>query len=265
MTAMRALIALLLTVCLASTAGAEGRPGRLTYTAYVAGLRVFELEVGLDVSRDRYRVDLDYRTAGVFGALFSGELRSVSQGRFVADRAVPLHLSVEGKWRGKQRASDIDWVDGAPVIHVLEPPNEEERESVPAALQANTVDSIASVITLLRQLQDGAGCTGSARVYDGRRLSVISASNAGEETLEASGRSGFRGIATRCDFEGKLLAGFMLDDDRTRAARPQIGSAWLATLLPNAPPVPVRLVFETRWFGHVTMYLTSATPGPTPG
>jgi hypothetical protein len=97
-------------------------------------------------------------------------------------------------------------------------------------------------------------------VFDGRRLSEIAATDAGQEMLEPTRRSSFSGPATRCDFEGRLLAGFMLDDDRARAARPQTGSAWMARLLPNAPPLPVRMTFQTRWLGHVTMYLTSVTP-----
>ncbi len=265
MTIMRLLMAfsVLLSLVVPAFGGAlaEGRPGRLTYAAYVAGLRVFELEVALDVARDRYRVDLAYRTAGVLGAVVSGGLRSVSQGRFVAGQVAPSHLSVDGEWRGKPRRTEIDYIDAIPVVRVLEPPSEEEREVVPAALQRGTVDSVGSVLALLRQLEDGRGCDGARRVFDGRRLSEIAATGAGQEVLEPTGRSSFSGPTTRCDFQGRLLAGFMLADDRARAARPQSGSAWMARVLPNAPPLPVRMVFDARWLGHVTMYLTSVTPG----
>ena len=50
------------------------------------------------------------------------------------------------------------------------------------------------------------------------------------------------------------------------AGRPVIerssGSAWMAPVLPGAPSLPVRIAFQTRWFGWATMYLTGATDRP---
>jgi len=42
------------------------------------------------------------------------------------------------------------------------------------------------------------------------------------------------------------------------------GSAWLAPFLPGTPALPVRISFQTRWFGVATMYLTSAAPAGEP-
>jgi hypothetical protein len=33
-------------------------------------------------------------------------------------------------------------------------------------------------------------------------------------------------------------------------------------MVPGAPPVPVKVIFENRILGHVTLYLTSVTGGP---
>jgi hypothetical protein len=58
-----------------------------------------------------------------------------------------------------------------------------------------------------------------------------------------------------------MLAGFKFDDDRGRDSKPMHGSAWLAPVVAGGPPLPVRMVFETRWFGDATMYMTAVGPG----
>jgi hypothetical protein len=109
---------------------------------------------------------------------------------------------------------------------------------------------------LVRLIGQTGRCESRMRLFDGRRLSDVEARTVGIETLEPTSRSTFHGPALRCDFEGRLLAGFPSDEDRTRAAQPRGGSAWFAQLSPDGPPLPVRITFETRFFGHATMYLT---------
>jgi hypothetical protein len=52
-----------------------------------------------------------------------------------------------------------------------------------------------------------------------------------------------------------------LNDDHSRENKPLHGSAWLAQVVAGVPPLPVRMAFETRWFGDATMYLTGTGPG----
>ena len=78
---------------------------------------------------------------------------------------------------------------------------------------------------------------------------------AGTDFLAPSGMTSFSGNALHCDFEGRQLGGFMLDEDRERLQRPQRGSAWFAAIAPGEQKIPVRISFHTRWFGDATMYL----------
>jgi hypothetical protein len=57
-----------------------------------------------------------------------------------------------------------------------------------------------------------------------------------------------------------MLAGFVLDRPHATPGRPRHGSAWFARVQPDGPVLPVRISFETDWFGDVTMVLTAATP-----
>jgi hypothetical protein len=89
----------------------------------------------------------------------------------------------------------------------------------------------------------------------------IEAHTAGEEQLAPSSRSVFQGNALRCDFSGRMLAGFKFDGDRVRDGKTMHGSAWLAAAVPGGPLLPVRMAFETRWFGDAVMYLTEIGQG----
>lgn len=267
MRAMRILLALalLLIPCLAAAEGPGGGPVQLGFAGRVAGLRVFTVDALVEQSEAAYRVELAYRTVGLVGALFSADLHSRAQGQFDQFRPMPQRFLNWGHWQGKPRQTLIDYPGGEPVVVTLVPPNDDEREPVPPAMQVGTVDSLSAIAMLTRQFAATGRCDGSLRVFDGRRLSQIASRTVGEEALEADRGSLFAGQAMRCDFEGRQLAGFWLNDDREKATRPQNGSAWLARLTPGAAPVPVRMRFEVRLLGQATMYLTDVVAAPTAG
>jgi hypothetical protein len=99
------------------------------------------------------------------------------------------------------------------------------------------------------------------RTFDGRRAAETPASTAGGEVLEPTNRSSFVGKALRCDFAGRLLSGLKFGNDHDEDAKTMHGVAWLAPAISSGPPIPVKMTFETRWFGDATMYLIGVRPG----
>ena len=258
------LIILLITAGLFRPASAHAQPAaelHAAYEVYAVSVPVAALQTGFAFGPTSYRISLAFHTTGLIGALFSGHQTSTVVGRWEGDRPQPLRFTGDGVWRGQARQIVIDYQGGQPMIRSLIPPNEEEREPVPPELQANSVDTLSAVAMLMRRVAQTGRCEADARTFDGRRAVEIAARTVGPERLEPSARSTFTGQALRCDFEGTLLAGFLRDADQAAARRPQRGSAWLAPVVPGGPPVPVRISFETRWFGPATMYLTAAGPG----
>jgi hypothetical protein len=231
-----------------------------SYATYAAGIQIASVETGLGFGPHSYQMDLGFRTDGVVGVLFSGHQMDRVTGVFSGRQSVPHHFLGEGVWRGVDRRTEIDYQQGRPLIRQLLPPNEAEREPVPEPLQANAMDPLSALVQLIRVAADTGGCEISIRTFDGKRAVAIEAHTVGEEVLEPTARSSFAGKALRCDFSGRLLAGFKFDDDRARDGKPMHGSAWLAPVLSGGPPMPVRMAFETRWFGDATMYLTSIAP-----
>ncbi len=231
------------------------------YEAYAAGLEVIDMDASLDVAPERYRMRLDYRTVGAFNLVMRSHQETTVEGRFMGARPMPERFYSAGTLRGGPRVTQIDYQAGLPVIRQLVPPNETEREAVPTAQQAETVDTLSAVAELIHQVNTTGRCEGRATTFDGRRLSTLEARTSGEQVLEPTGRSSFSGPALRCDFVGRQLAGFLLDEDRERLQRPQAGSAWFAAVTPGGPKIPVRIVFKTRWFGDATMYLATKPKG----
>lgn len=225
------------------------------YDAYAAGVNVIEMDARFEVGADRYRVELDSRTVGAFGLLMRNTSKTVVEGRFVGARPVPDRFFSTGTLRGGPRVTQIDYVGGKPTVRQLVPPNDAEREPVPPAQQADTVDTLSAAAELLHQVNTTGRCEGRATTFDGRRLSVLEARTSGEQVLEPTGRSSFAGKALRCEFVGRQLGGFMLNEDRERLSQPQAGTAWFAAVVPGGPMIPVRIAFKTRWFGEATMYL----------
>jgi hypothetical protein len=257
------------TLVLAALAAAPVRAAdsgdvHVAYDTYAIGLPVATMQAGFGLGPSSYQVQITYQTTGIFGLFYPAQQANSATGTWDADQPVPLAFVGDGMWRGVHRVTLIDYQRGLPLIRDLQPPNETERQPVPPELLANTVDSLSALAGLLHNVDATARCDTTVHTYDGRRLTEVTAHTTGIETLEPTDRSMFSGPALRCDFEGRVLAGFLLGDSDEARGRLLHGSAWLAKVVPGGVPLPVRIVFETRWFGVATMYLTKAGAGPLP-
>ena len=228
----------------------------LSYEAYAAGLNVLNIDAALDVTQINYHVQVTTKTAGFFGLIVHGDLETTVAGLKTAAGVAPARTYAYGTFRGEPRRTQIDYVAGQPRIVILEPALDQERDPVPPEMQRDTIDTESAVVQLIYHVAATGRCESSARIFDGRRLSEVQAVTAGVENLAPEKGSAFSGPALRCNFEGRQLAGFVHDVDEATLKRVQHGSAWLAPLRPGAMPFPVKMQFNTRFFGDATMYLT---------
>ena len=237
----------------------SGAPPTLhvSYSGYSHGFNVIDLDAALTMSPARYRLETNFTLAGVLGALFHADGRTVVNGHFTGGRAEPDDLFSTGHFRGDPRVTQMVWRAGVPAILQMMPPVETERDVVPPELRVNTIDSLSAMAALIHQVMATGKCEGSDRTFDGRRLSEVSAHTVGQEALEKTSRSAFAGMALRCDFQGKQLAGFRRDADQNELGKPTDGSAWFAQVTAAGPPIPVKVTFTTPQFGDTTMYMTS--------
>ncbi len=233
---------------------------QMTYDTYAASLEVMQMHVFFGLGPWNYRVNLDYHTTGLIGFFYSGRQVNSVRGNWDGGHADPLEFYGDGNWRGVQRRTLIDYDNGQPDVKILVPPQETEREPVPRDMQLHTMDTLSALAQLMRNVEVNHDCKTSARTYDGRRVLEIVATDGGSETLTPTGHSSFSGPALRCDFIGSEIAGFLIGEDNSDNRKPLHGSAWLATVPPYPTPLPVRIEFQTRWFGEARMYLTTIAP-----
>ena len=184
-------------------------------------------------------------------------ITSVASGRFDGDRTVPIGFASSGTSRGANRVTRIAYADGDPRVQELTPADH-DRDPVPAAAADHSIDGLSAMVELIRTVQCTGGCDGSTRIFDGARLSSLTARTVGPQPMPSDGDATFKGTALRCDLVGLQLAGFLHDGDETLMHRPQLGTAWLQRVLPDAPPLPVRVTFSHPHLGSLTVLLTSA-------
>ena len=230
------------------------------YTGYSHGFTVLKLAGTISLAQDRYAAHVTFHTAGMAAWMARVDNDSQVQGVFQGGQAAPSLFEGTGNLRGTRRATRIAYQDGNPVIQVLSPPVEHERSVVPPAQTQHTIDTLSAVAMLIHAVAQTGACEGSVTTFDGRRLATQTVHTTGQEVLPHTGRSMFQGQALRCDFDGRQLGGFVNDENEDTLRKPRHGTAWLAAVLPGAPPVPVRVVFDNKLLGQVTLYLTSAKP-----
>ncbi|MBP0446519.1 DUF3108 domain-containing protein [Roseomonas sp. SSH11] len=252
--------ALLAAALLASAAlPARAETISATYTVHAAGMTVMEINATLDVSESGYVVEFRSRMRGLLSAFASGQTTTRVEGVWDGATARPRRYVSEGVWRGEPRRTVLEWQGRQPVVRAMVPANQDEREPVPDALQRNTIDSLSAIAQLVRQVRREGHCNGAARIYDGRRLSELAARTQGRDQFPPA-RGEWSGIAMKCAFEGRFLAGHRKGEDVEAARRPQAGTAWLAEVVPGRPPIPVRIDHDSRWLGTLTARLASFGP-----
>ncbi len=233
-----------------------------TYSAYLAGLHVADLEADIALGPNSYQVAVAYHTTGITSVFVHGHQSYTVSGSWAGMLPRPTEFLALGQWHGEQRVVRIDYQQGSPVVRELAPTVDVAREPIPAALEQNTIDTVSALAQLVRKVERIGSCNGSVRTFDGRRVATVQAVTAGDETLQPTGRSLFSGNALRCDFTAQQTAGFKVDDGPDKDRKPLHGSAWLAPLSHDGLALPVRLSFETHGLGTMTMYLTAISNEP---
>ncbi len=231
------------------------------YVGVARGLTVMTLHTEFTLRPDGYTARVGFRTAGMFGFLLHADNVTTVTGRFVGDTVHPISVDSIGSMRGQHRQTRLSYPKGDPVVDSLTPAVDEERAAVPANLTPGTVDNLSAIALLIRVVGGHGRCDGSVASFDGRRAANLSAHTVGRETLATNRRTSFAGAALRCDYVSRQTAGFVKSQAEDDLRKPRLGSIWLAQLAAGAPPVPVRMDFENRLAGQVTLYLTGAHGG----
>jgi hypothetical protein len=229
-----------------------------SYALYVLGLRMADGQAHLAYDQAGYRMEIHVRTTGAAAIFVQGQQNSAVDGAWNALKPDPHIVNSVGTWNGDPHRLVISFASGAPEVTTLLPPDKKKREPIPPAMLHDAVDIQSAIAALVRQVAVTGSCERTARTFDGRRLTAVSAHDAGEDRLAPTERSSFSGLAKRCTFDIRQVSGFEHDEsDREAAAKTRHATAWLARLTSDGPMLPVRIDMEARWVGETQLLLVN--------
>ncbi len=237
-------------------AAAAAEPLRLRYDVYNSGFRVLTFTVNVREETRSYRLDGQFETRGMVDVLMGLSSRVEAEGEIGAGGTVrPRRYASFSHIRGSNRHIVMDYrADGSVAVDAT--PDDEERTPVAPAQIVNTVDALSAAVQISRSLTETGTCERTIPVFDGRRRYDMQISDRGEQMVKPSRYSLFAGPAHACYSKIRRIAGYTLDAPK-RPPRDD-GMFWLTRLIPDGPPVPVRMEFDGNW-GTSVVHLVEVT------
>jgi hypothetical protein len=241
----------------------------LAYEVYVGGIKAASFDVGLGLGPQAYSMQLVGRTLGFLDYMLSWRVGTETAGALAAGASAatarPHEHKLQSKFRGTPRTVEVRYLaDGSIDTRIMPPPEDDDRDPVTAEQQRGTVDPLTASLALSRRLANGESCTWRLPLFDGRRRFDAVMTDAGPADLKPNRYSSFSGPAQVCDLVIKRIAGYSrkTSDWNKREDENRVIRCWYASVVPGAPPMPVRIEAEGA-FGNVVVHLVRA--GATSG
>ncbi|MEQ9487637.1 MAG: DUF3108 domain-containing protein [Alphaproteobacteria bacterium] len=234
----------------------------LVYAVYAGGFHVLDAQAYQVRDGNRYHIGAGARTEGFLSWLFDWEGKASSTGHLDnTTRAVPVRHENWGLYNGSERLTAVDYNGSGTVASVVrEPePNWDKYFALPDDAAVGTIDPLSVVAQVLAFVDSGGNCNGEHSVFDGKRRYELYTTDKGREVIPANDYSIYHGPALKCRIDYKMLGGNRKEvSDVARSARNH--DIWLATVLEDTSPLPVRVQVETS-FGIIVGHLTEVRQG----
>ena len=158
-------------VLLASSGAARAESELATFDFYVSGLHVGNMSLATTKTATAYTSKSRIEAAGLIGVLLTFSYDGQSSGQIAPDGSiVPVRFEARSIAPGKDRTSQIDWKNGAPVNVSVVPPR---KKAPDPSKQAGTLDPISAGFAILRDRPSDDLCDKTLMVFDGSRVSRL--------------------------------------------------------------------------------------------
>jgi hypothetical protein len=241
-----AVAAMLLALAAPLRADPLAGPIELQYDVYGGGFRLLTIGLTVEQGAERYRMSGSFRTRGLADVFLGMVTQVETEGVIVDGVPRPTRFVSNGTSRGRQRHLSIEFLPRQVPLVEIDPPDPEKRTPIPPGQLVGVVDTLTGLLRLSRALAAGGDCARRVPVFDGRRRYDLVLSDLGTGEMKRSGYSFYEGTARVCHIRQERIGGFVLNDSDTKN-RADEGKAWIAAVLPDTLPVPVRIEFDSGW------------------
>lgn len=235
----------------------------LSYSVTGIGLSVLSAEFAIKFARDHYQATSVVKTEGIAGLLMASRWDTRAEGAITATGLRPATYRSDVSTSRGRGAVEVAWEENAFRVSAL-PSNKPDRiAKLREALTIDIPDPLTGVITTAL-FSASKPCTGSQRVFDGRRIYDLTFRLDGG--LETVSGPNYKGPAYRCSVKHTPVAGQPADELADERRRPsphhpmwlapiELGSSGLTVL------IPVKIHLSTDWATTVVDLTASTIDG----
>ena len=240
-------MAMLVLAALAPRASATLPPLTLTYDLFSAGFPVLTLEFRVNETEGTYRVVGLVHSNGIADFFSRYVLRTESEGTVVAGGLHPNVYMSDSHSRIRHRFARLQFRADGNVLTTLAPSDDSSYTPATDQQIKGSVDPLSGILQAGYIVAQQEHCAARIPIFDGRRRYDLVFTDEGIEHIPRSDDYAYAGDARRCAINMIKIAGLTTDSDSSYGENADRAIVWLATLHPDAPPLPVQLEFTGSW------------------
>jgi hypothetical protein len=244
-------------------ARAEGsRLVRLGYYGYLGNIQVGQIDLMIEMARGRrpardYNIAANLTLSGAYAQLLPFRWQGEARGGAGKQGVQPASYQSRMDLLGNHETMALAYRPDGGVEVQSNPPTVESRIARERGLGQGTVDPLSAAVAVVDTLLRTGRCEATVPVFDGARRYDLSFASVGQDVIERTFFSAYEGPATHCSATARLLAGFQ-PNAISSGFYPGRTDLWLARAVSDAPPIPVRVVAQSK-MGLMRIELVQAT------
>ncbi|MFZ5789837.1 MAG: DUF3108 domain-containing protein [Pseudomonadota bacterium] len=240
----------------------DSRLVRLSYYGYLGNIQVGQIDLTIEMApgarpaRD-YTIAANLTLSGAYAKLLPFRWQGEARGGTGKEGVRPASYQSRMDLLGNHEAMALAYRPDGQVEVQSTPPTVESRIARERGLGRGTVDPLSAAVLVVDTVLRTGRCEATVPVFDGARRYDLSFASVGQDVIERTFFSTYEGPAMRCSATAHLLAGFQ-PNATSSGFYPSRTDLWLARAVSDAPPIPVRVVAESR-MGLMRVELVQAT------
>lgn len=228
-------VAVLICLPAGSTLAADGKDKvSLQFDVYAGSLRIFKISMGMEIGATDYSINTKIKSKGVASLFAKTKINMKASGRTKV-KIVPVTFSSNSNSNGKTRNIAMNWNGkGQQQVKRSFKLDEFKSNSLARAVRPGMVDPLSYLMTLMAR-NAKQPCSGSERVYDGRKVAEYRYSLQGTSTFNRSTGGVYRGKAFKCALSYRTIAGLSAKKQKAQNdAPPSAFTVWFAPVAGTA-------------------------------